>query len=241
MNSGHFRKGIYKTGVFVTEANFHIDFNGAFLDGFAFDHTAVYVSFYKILCVHFRFAPVAADYDYIRVCVGFFVNENKKNGADNNASENRKRDHSRRKNNAHGDGPEEERNIKGLFDCGSETDYGKSTDHTEGKNNIACYGKDNKSCNHGERNKRNAKAGRIHNPGKSLFINKENKKTDSESKSKGDHHIKDTYARNVFEEAGFKNIVKSYHSKNFPFFWFSRRFCRRRILKKRRFGGFQAG
>lgn len=63
--------------------------------------------------------------------VRFSVNKNKQNNADNNTSDNCKRNHTCSKNNADCDCPEKESDIKRFFDCGSETDNRKSTDHTE--------------------------------------------------------------------------------------------------------------
>ena len=195
-------------GVIIFEANFHVQFDHAFLRGLGFDYATGGFFFKELFYLRFCVVIFTVNHNHIRVAVSFFVDKNEKNDTDHDAADHSKRNHSCGKNDADCDGPKEERDIKRFFDRGAETNDGKRADHAEREHDVRRYGEDHSGGDHRKCDQCHAKGGGIHHARIGLFVNEEDKHTNAKGKRKRYEHIEDADACNVFEKARFKNIVQ---------------------------------
>jgi len=143
----------------------------------------------------------AGEHDDIGILVGLSVDKEQKNESDDNRTDDGKRNHSGGKNDTGGNRPEEERDIKGFLDGGTETHNRERTDHTERQNDVRGDRQNHLRGNHRKSNERDAEGRRIHYALIGFLINKENEKAETEGKCDSQHHIKDADGSYVFEKA----------------------------------------
>ena len=134
----------------------------------------------------------AAEHHYVGMRIRRLIDKYQQDDTDADTADDSKRNHARCQNNTCADGPEQERNVQGVLDGGTETDNGKSAHHTKGQDNIGSHGKDDRCRNHGQGNQSGAEACGIHHAPVGFLVNKENEQTNAKGQQDGQNHVKDT-------------------------------------------------
>ncbi len=132
------------------------------------------------------------------------IDKDQQYDTDYHAADDRQRDHTCSQNDTNGDGPEQERNIQRLLNGSAETDDGQSTHHTERKHYIGGNCQNHDGGDHGKRNERRSKTGRIHHALIGLFIYEKDKQAKPKCKDQSNGHIQNGHRGHIFQKLDLK-------------------------------------
>lgn len=142
--------------------------------------------------------------------VGGFVDEDQQNNADTDAADDRQGDHACGQYDARADGSEQERDVQRILDGSPEADDGQGAHHTQGQNDVGSHGENDDGRDHGQGDQGGAETGGIHDAPVGFLVDEKDKQANAKGQHNGQKHVKETDGRDVFQKAGFENVIKSH-------------------------------
>ena len=84
----------------------------------------------------------------------------------------------------------QEGDIHGLLDGGTEADDGQGAHHAQGEDDVAGHRQDQQGCDEGEGDEGHPEAGGVHDPGVAFFYRPEDEQAQAEGQRQGDGGVR---------------------------------------------------